>query len=196
MDIELIRQKKEEIIKRYGSWTAHNIQLKGDIYTIDKRIVGDEVKLRRIIQIASDIARTPLKNLRVLDLACLEGLYAVEFARRGAEVIAIEGRKANIEKARFAKDVLSLDNLELFKDDVRNFSREKYGYFDIVLCLGILYHLDNPDVFCFMERIAEACRSFMIIDTQISMFGEKSYLYKKKKWYNNAAKYLVIFFYL
>jgi 2-polyprenyl-3-methyl-5-hydroxy-6-metoxy-1,4-benzoquinol methylase len=183
MNSEVIKQKKAEIIKKYGPWTGHNLQLAGDIYTIDNRIIGDEIKLKRNIQIISDTLRKPFNQLRVLDLACLEGLYSLELARQGAKVVGIEGREANIEKARFAKEVFSLDNLEFFLDDVRNLSREKYGSFDVVLCLGILYHLDAPDVFYFLEKISEVCRGMAIIDTHISLSAKKSHLFKGKKYW-------------
>lgn len=183
MDSELIKQKKREIIERYGPWTAHNIHLCSDIYTIANRLVGDEVKLRRIVQIISDVSHLPFEKLRILDLACLEGLYAIELARHGAEVVAIEVREANIEKARFARDILSLDRLRLHHDDIRNLSREKYGHFDIVLCLGILYHLDASDLFSFMGKMAEVCGRFAIIDTHISTVGSESFEYERKKYW-------------
>ena len=50
-----------------------------------------------------DITQCNFKELRILDLACLEGQYAIEFAMQGAEVVGIEGREANIQKAIFAK---------------------------------------------------------------------------------------------
>jgi hypothetical protein len=84
-------------------------------------------------------------------------------------VVAIEGREANIAKAAFAKRVLRLDKIDLIQDDVRNLSRERYGEFDIVLCLGILYHLDSPDVFWFIERLADVCTGFLIIATHTSV---------------------------
>jgi SAM-dependent methyltransferase len=183
MSIELINERKREIVGRFGPWTAHNIHLVGDTYTIDKRIVGDEIKLRRIIQMISDIAGEPLEKLRILDLACLEGLYAIELARHGSRVVGIEGREANIEKARFAKDVLSLENLEFFQDDVRNLSREKYGQFDVVLCLGILYHLDVPNVFSFIEKIAEVCQRFAIIGTHVSIRAKTFSRYNGRKYW-------------
>ena len=183
MNIDLIQERKREIVERFGQWTAHNIQLQGDTYTIDKRVVGDEFQLRRIVQITSDIAGEPLENLRILDLACLEGLYAIEFAHRKAKVVAIEGREANIKKARFSKEVLSLENLELIQDDVRNLSKEKHGNFDVVLCLGILYHLDVPDVFTLIENIAEVCQRFTIIDTHVSRAGEEFYIHNGNKYF-------------
>lgn len=188
MDVELIENKKRKIMEKFGPWSAHNIFLEGDVYTINKGIAGDEVKLRRILQGVSDLSRRPLGSLRVLDLACLEGLYAVEFARHGAEVVGIEGREANIEKARFAKEVLALEKLELVQDDVRNLSKEKYGYFDVVLCLGILYHLDVPDVLTFLERIAEVCQGFVLIDTHVSIVPEKSYLHGGRNYWGRAYK--------
>ena len=158
MDAHTIVERKNEIINKYGPWTAHNVHLQDDIYTIAPNIVGDEIRLKRITQCVYDLLGGNVENARILDLACLEGLFAIEFARHGANCVGIEGREANIEKGKFVKQVLSLDNLQFFQDDVRNLSSEKYGHFDAVLCLGILYHLDKPDVFAFIERLGEVCR--------------------------------------
>jgi hypothetical protein len=185
MTTAFIERDKGRIIERFGAWSAHNIHLGGDVYTISKKIVGDEIKLRRIVQSVADIAQRPIGELRILDLACLEGLYAVEFARHGAEVVGIEVREANIEKARFAKDTLALNNLEFVKDDVRNISISKYGQFDVVLCLGILYHLDVPDVFSFLERISDVCRSFAVIDTHVGT-AEGSHVYKGTTYWGST----------
>ena len=119
----------------------------------------------------------------MVDLGCLEGLYCIEFARHGAEVVGIEGREANIEKARFAHDVLALNNITLVQDDVRNLSVEKYGRFDVVLCLGILYHLDVPDVFRFVERMSDICRRVAIIDTHIGIRANRSHVYDGQEYH-------------
>lgn len=182
MDVHKIVAKKNEIINKYGPWTAHNIHLQDDHYTIGPNIVGDEIRLRRITQCVFDLLGGNIKNARILDLACLEGLFAIEFARQGASCVGIEGREANIEKARFVKDVLQLDNLQLFQDDVRNLSYEKYGHFDVVLCLGILYHLDKPDVFAFIERLAEVSRKVCIVDTRVTLHPDTQVTYKDKTY--------------
>ena len=99
-----------------------------------------------------------------------------------AQVVGIEGREANIAKAGFVKEVLGLTNLELICDDVRNLRKEKYGTFDVVLCSGILYHLDVPDVFDFMARVSEVCQGFAVIDTHVGP-KEEEYTYKGKKYW-------------
>lgn len=164
-----IRSRMDALVAEHGRWTAHNIHLGDDLYTIVAGIEGgNELRLRRVVQIISDIGPEPLDRLRILDLGCLEGLFSVELARRGAEVVGIEGREANIAKARFAKDVLGLETLELVRDDIRNLSRAAYGEFDVVLCLGVLYHFDAPEVFEILARVAEVCRGFAIVETHIS----------------------------
>jgi 2-polyprenyl-3-methyl-5-hydroxy-6-metoxy-1,4-benzoquinol methylase len=188
MDIKTIIQKKSEVITKYGPWTAHNIHLRDDVYTIAPEIIGDEIKLRRIVQCVLDLAGGSVEGLRILDLACLEGLYAIEFARRKATCLGIEGREANIEKARFAKQVLLLDNLEFIQDDVRNLTVEKHGQFDVVLCLGILYHFDAPDVFSFVERVAEVCRKICIIDTRVALRPKGSYTYNNNTYFGTRGE--------
>jgi SAM-dependent methyltransferase len=172
VDIETIRHEKEAIEERYGPWTAHNVRLAEDVYTLSAQPAGDEVKLRRVTQIAADVFGGHLDGLRVLDLACLEGMYALELARRGADVVAIEGREANVEKARFAARVLGL-HVDFQQGDIRNLSRGRHGEFDLVLALGILYHLDAPDLFPLVERIAEVCRRALIVDTGVGSAGSE-----------------------
>ena len=160
----------EQVREKYGEWTAMSIHLGSGVHTLQP---APDARLRRIVQVACDLARKPLSQLRVLDLACLEGHYAIEFAMHGAEVVGIELREQNLTKAQFVKDHLGLDRLSLYRDDVRNLSPEKYGLFDIVICSGILYHLDAPDVFHFVKRIYDVCTHFAIIDTQIACVPSK-----------------------
>jgi hypothetical protein len=185
MNLDLLENKKALVIDKFGPWTASNIHLMDHFYTIGEHIQGDEVKLRRVLQVVSDAASRPIETIRLLDLACHEGIYAIEFARHGANVLGIEGRQAHIEKATFVKDAFSLNNVNFVQDDVRNLSKEKYGSFDVVLCLGILYHLDVPDVFQFIERIAEVCDDIAVIDTRITLGPTSSYVYGGTTYWGN-----------
>lgn len=183
LNIELISEKKKQVVDSYGSWTAHNVHLAGDVYTMGKFIHGDEYPLRRIVQIISDVMNEPFSQLRILDLGCLEGQYAIEPVRHGAQAVGIDIREASLAKARLVKELLSLDRLELVQDDVRNVSAAKYGLFDVVLCLGILYHLDVPEVIEFVYQLADVCNRCLIIDTHISMADEISFTHAGKTYW-------------
>jgi 2-polyprenyl-3-methyl-5-hydroxy-6-metoxy-1,4-benzoquinol methylase len=177
-----INEEKKALEGKYGPWTAHNISLGDDAFTIRNEVSGNEVKLRRVMQIIADVFDRPISDLRVLDLACFEGGYAIEFSRQGAHVCAIEGRKANLEKSRFAARALSLGDIEFYQDDVRNLTEERYGEFDVVLCLGILYHLNTPDVFTFLENVFAVCRRVAVIDTHISLYSEETFLHNGRRY--------------
>jgi SAM-dependent methyltransferase len=167
-----LEARREQVVAEHGEWTAHNIHVGAGVHTRGEALFGDEYKVRRAAQLIEDLVRRPWSELRIADLGCNEGLYACEFALRGAAVVGIEGREANIEKARFARDALGLDRLELLQADVRELSREEHGGFDVVLCWGLLYHLDTPDVFRFVERMREVCDGAALIDAHISLADE------------------------
>jgi len=170
MDRGEIVRRRREIIERDGPWTAHNIHLGHGLYTLDPGAAAD-VKLRRVTQLVSDATGGRLAGLRVLDLACLEGAYALELARRGARAVGIEGREVSVTKARFAAEALGITSAEFLLGDVRSLSVERHGRFDVVLCLGILYHLEAPDVFHFVENIAAVCSGLAVIDTHVGLRG-------------------------
>lgn len=187
MDIQEITRRRDAVEAQHGPWTAHNIELAPGVWT---RPGDDDTGyarvLERLLRVAADITGRPFEAMRVLDLACLEGYYAIEFARRGAEAVGVEGRELNIAKARLAKEALGLDRLSFVQDDVRNLSAETYGTFDVVLCLGIMYHLDAPDVFAFAERLVETCARLAVIDTHVALRAETSRSYKGREYFGSV----------
>jgi 2-polyprenyl-3-methyl-5-hydroxy-6-metoxy-1,4-benzoquinol methylase len=168
-----LMQEFNRVKKEYGDWTAHAIRLPNGIYTIDPYNENHFLFLNRTVQIAKDALGGSLRNKRVLDLACLEGGFAIEFALAGAEVVAVEGRKRNLVKLEFARDALQLSNIQTVLSDVRRITKEEYGLFDCVLCLGILYHLDKDSIGDFLKNIYQMTSHVAIIDTHISLNGDE-----------------------
>jgi len=92
------------------------------------------------------------KNKRVLDIGCRDGLFSFEAEKRGAnEIIGIDN-----ELSRGASEFL----IPLFKSKVKMYelnlydlTPEKFGVFDIILFLGVLYHLRTP--FLALKKITD-----------------------------------------
>jgi SAM-dependent methyltransferase len=169
MTAEELQRRKDEIVARRGPWTAHNIHLGHGVFTISSEVTGEEIKARRYLQLLRDLVPVPFERMRIADLGCLEALYGIEFALRGASVVGLEGRSQNVERARFAKDALALDRLELVEDDVRNFTPENYGEFDAILCTGLLYHLEAESAFELLENLRRMSRSLAVVDTHVAL---------------------------
>ncbi|MDX9791653.1 MAG: class I SAM-dependent methyltransferase [Candidatus Kapaibacterium sp.] len=163
-----LKEELRNIIAEDGNWSAHNIYLEDDVYTIDKRLLNDELKLPRVIQNISDFTKKDFKDLRVLDLACLEGMFGIEAARHGAKVTLLDARDINLKRSKFVCDALNLNNVEIVKDDVRNITPEKYGMFDVILCFGIFYHLDKNDLFNFVKSMYNMTNDIVMFDTHIT----------------------------
>ena len=66
---------------------------------------------------------------------------------------------------------------------MRNLSTDKYGKFDFILCLGILYHLNTPDVFDFGKNISECCNIATIFDTHFSLKASVQTEFQGKKYW-------------
>ncbi len=179
-------RKMQQIISEDGDWSAHNIWLGGNNYTIKDGIVNDEYKLKRVISNIADFAGGDFSGLRILDLACLEGLFGIECARQGANVTLLDARPANLRKVEFTAEVLGLDNIEIVEDDVRAISREKYGEFDVILCFGIFYHLDKSDLYPFVQRMYEMTRGFVFFDTHITFARKESFSAGGRTYYGES----------
>jgi SAM-dependent methyltransferase len=167
MDKAELERALADTIAKYGEW-VFDIPLPHGLWTRpDEKY--PHTRLKRVAQIIHDTAPKPLAQCRILDLGCLDGLYSLELALHGAQVLGIDVREANYQRAVFVKRAYGLVNLEFVKDDVRNVTTARYGAFDIVLCSGILYHLPAPDVFEFLQVLHDMARSQVVIDTHIAL---------------------------
>lgn len=129
----------EKRVRELGPW-FHNIDLKG-VSTAPDHFLGDYpmVKWRSFSKsIPSDIS-----GKTVLDVGCNAGFYSIEMKKRGAQrVLGIDFDEDYLAQARFAAKVSVLD-IEFRKCSVYEVHalREK---FDIVLFMGVFYHLRHP----------------------------------------------------
>ena len=147
-------------------FTAHNIRLDDGTLTKPDRGYSMEaypwfVSARRILE---TVFPGDKKALRLADLGCLEGGYAVEFARMGFQVLGIEVRDANITVCNYVKSKVNLPHLKFEKDNAWNIA--KYGMFDVVFCCGLLYHLDRPKQF--LETLSSVTTKLVILQTHFS----------------------------
>jgi len=83
------------------------------------------------------------RGLRVLDLGARDGFFSFALEARGAEVHALDHAPPETTGFGVLRDILD-SNVTWHTDNVYEISPEKYGEFEIVLCLGLLYHLRNP----------------------------------------------------
>jgi 2-polyprenyl-3-methyl-5-hydroxy-6-metoxy-1,4-benzoquinol methylase len=160
--------KKEllDVLYFLGPW-SHNIRLPHGVRTA---FCDDYYPAHReMMAVVNERLGGNFKGKRVIDIGCLEGYFAVECALQGADVTGVDGKVINVKKCEFVKSVLGVGNLEFVLDDAMNVTRRKYGGFDVVLALGLLYHLSDP--FRFLKNVAGLCEGFVLIDTHVALAG-------------------------
>jgi len=99
-----------------------------------------------------------LSGKRVLDIGVWDGWFSFEMERRGAEVVAID----NVENANFLwlhRELRSRIDYRIL--DVYELTPERLGRFDIVIFLGVLYHLKHP--LLALERVCALTKDFAAV---------------------------------
>ena len=153
-----------------ASWTSHNIPLtdtvstlgdKSPLITDDQRVLAIQNSVRKLIH------RDP-EDIRCVDLGCLEGGISFAMARLGMNALGIEGRRANFEKCSLIADYFDLPNLSFIQEDVKHIARLGLDPFEVILCCGLLYHLDTP--FHTIRDLSDLCSDsgLLFLDTHLA----------------------------
>ena len=79
------------------------------------------------------------KGCKILEIGAATGRYSIALAKLGYKVTAVELVEKNLEVLR--RNAKGVENLESMQGDCLDLSMLKDNTFDIVLCLGPMYHL-------------------------------------------------------
>src|SRR5579863_8757881 len=103
-----------------------------------------------------------LKGKRVLDIGTWDGWFAFEMERRGADVMAVDCW----DNPRFREMHKALDShVDYRRFDMYELTPERIGKFDIVLFMGVLYHLKHP--LLALERVCALTTGFAAVESFI-----------------------------
>jgi tRNA (mo5U34)-methyltransferase len=129
----------QQRVLELGQW-FHNLDLAG-VRTAPDHFLGDypAMKWKRF----AHAVPADLSGKTVLDVGCNAGFYSLEMKRRGAaRVVGIDSEEMYLDQARFAAEVSGFDiefrNLSVY--DVAKLGEK----FDVVIFMGVLYHLRHP----------------------------------------------------
>jgi ubiquinone/menaquinone biosynthesis C-methylase UbiE len=105
-------------------------------------------------------------DVSCIDVACHEGFFALQLAAKGCrKVLGVDAREEHVRDAKLIRTAYGHRNLEFRHADVRQMDPKDFGTFDVVLMLGLLYHLENP---IGALRLAKALtRQVCLIETQV-----------------------------
>jgi tRNA (mo5U34)-methyltransferase len=145
----------------------HTIDLGNGVATAGLRSAS-ELKMQ-----ADAVFRDNVAGLSVLDIGAWDGYFSFEAKRRGAARVRATdhfcwsgegwGTKAGFD---FARQTTGLD-IEDQEIDVLQISLETVGKWDVVLFLGVFYHLRNP--FDAVERVASVADRVLIVETHVEV---------------------------
>lgn len=99
---------------------------------------------------------------RILELGSFEGGHTVRLAQGPSveQVVGIEGRQLNVERATLIRRLLGATNVEFVLANLETADLTSFGDFDTVFCCGILYHLPRP--WEILEQIARVSSQVFI----------------------------------
>jgi tRNA (mo5U34)-methyltransferase len=103
-------------------------------------------------------------GLRALDIGARDGFFSFELERRGAEVLAMDFMPPDMTGFSVASRLLGSE-VRYVTDNVYNLDPATHGEFDVVLFLGLLYHLRNP--LQALDVIWQVCRGELFVETQL-----------------------------
>jgi tRNA (mo5U34)-methyltransferase len=152
------RRRAEEAIAKQEKW-HHRIEVAPGVWTPG---LQDTPALLSQVGMPED-----LSGMRVLDIGARDGFFTFEAERRGArEVVALDNESPHNTGFAIAAELVGSEATYV-TENVYSLDPEKYGRFDLVLFLGVIYHLRHP--LLALDRIHDVCadEALLVIETHM-----------------------------
>ena len=161
---ELIRR-----IRQFPQW-HYQLELRGELTPIfDKRQINRHAQRKRYFfdPLVEHLGGS-LAGKRILDLGCNAGYWSLLALQHGCDyLVGIDARQMHIDQAELVLEVNGIEasRYELVRGNVFDIELSELGTFDMILCLGLMYHIGKP--LTLLEKIDRVNRDLMVIDTSL-----------------------------
>jgi len=156
-DAQRVRQRVADL----APW-FHNYELAKNVWTnAEGASPGPDYPARRWAHIKPWFEG--LNGKKCLDVGCSSGFFSLKATEMGASVLGVDSGEQirAIEQARFAAETLGL---QADFQTVSVYDLPQLGTtFDVVLFMGVLYHLRHP--LLALEALRKVCRGTLILQT-------------------------------
>jgi tRNA (mo5U34)-methyltransferase len=115
-------------------------------------------------QLFDRLALPDLRGKRVLDVGTRDGFFAFACEKLGAEVVAIDHTDPKNTGFLAAKKILG-SSVEYVQANVYTLDPEQLGSFDVILFLGVLYHLRHP--LLALDRLRALSRGHLLVESLV-----------------------------
>jgi tRNA (mo5U34)-methyltransferase len=139
----------------------HNIHLPGGVQTAPDHPLGDFPAFKWA-EIATALPED-LSGWRALDVGCNAGFYSFELAKRGADVLGIDVDEHYLRQARWASERAEVAGSVAFRRLAVYELARLDETFDLVLFMGVLYHLRHP--LLALDLVASKARRLVVLQT-------------------------------
>ncbi len=155
-------------IRALAPW-FHNLHLPDGRVTAPDHPLGDfpAFKWAQI----GPVLPADMSGMRALDIGCNAGFYSIALAQRGAEVLGIDVDEHYLRQARWARERFGLGEQQLTLRQMQVYELARLNQeFDLVLFLGVLYHLRYP--LLALDIVARCTRDLLVLQT-LTIPGEE-----------------------
>ena len=165
--------RDEEIKQKVASFPRwhYKLDLKGNHTPIFKEDHANrhEQRKKHFFDPLVQLFGGSLAGKRVLDLGCNAGFWSLCATRAECDyVLGIDGRQMHVDQANFVFEVEEVERgrYDFVAGNLFELDFRKFGRFDVVLCLGLMYHIGKPMEL--MEKISEINDDVLLIDTNLN----------------------------
>jgi tRNA (mo5U34)-methyltransferase len=164
----LEREELEGRIAALGSW-HYEFEFESGVKTPvpdRKKINRHEQRRRYFFEALLQVTGGSLRGRRVLDLGSNAGFWALHAIDAGADfVLGVDGRQVHVDQANLVFEAKGVDPARYRFEQGNIFEHDFTESFDVVLCLGLMYHISKPvELF---EVMANSGAEIIVIDTNV-----------------------------
>lgn len=146
-------EEAQRLVASVPAW-HHSFEIAPGIFTpgsYDPHIIWNRMELPE-----------DLSGQRVLDIGASDGFFSLKTRQRGAQLVAIDYRPKDLHGFGVMERISGLE-FDYRQINLFDVTPETLGTFDIVLCLGVLYHL--PDMMRGLSIVRSVCHGQMFLET-------------------------------